>query len=328
MDSTGSGINAISRHGYLKTAAAGAVAMIVPELATRPCLQCDPWGLAFRLGQLVVAGSLAGLLVALALPIVTRLGRPGQYSLGILSAWVVAAVLQHTAPFVRGSFFVGGPGPLDIAIVSVILGSFGTFELRRRYRRLRERAADESEPGDAGPPWLGSLSFTRQATFASVAVLLAASASTAWNRYLAPGWDVEQFNVEMRAAVAANPNDAASHYYLARGLMESRLWEEALPVAQRALELDASVPAHHEAVGWALIGALQESAALDHFRHAAELAPRDSRLWRDYARAAHMLGERADALAAYRHLDDLTISRVLWPYEDRNAWEELHRESR
>ncbi|MEX2049134.1 MAG: tetratricopeptide repeat protein [Gemmatimonadota bacterium] len=281
-----------------------------------------PWDQALELARVSVAGAGGGLLVGVGYPHVRHLRVVGQYVLGILAAGMFNTGLLYLSPFVRDSFFDGRPGYSDLVVPSVMLGLIATFELRRRQRRFRERFPGV-EDSEQEVPWLQSLSLARQSMLALSVLLLGAGTMSAWGSYRRSGVVLEDYTVAWRDIAAEYPDDPEPHYYLARALIQARLWSEALTSAQRAVKLDATVSRYHETVGWALIGVARDREALGHFKEAVALAPADPRLWRDLARVALLVGDRVEARAAYERLDALTPTRLLWPGEDREAWADL-----
>jgi tetratricopeptide (TPR) repeat protein len=312
--------------GHLRTMAVGAVAMTVLGIATRWPPYWESRTYYLGVGMWAAGGACGGLLLSISHPLLRRGGFIVEWFVVASVAFVTLATVAYLNPFVWQSFFRPRASPYgQYVIPSALFGLVATWDLRRRARRLREWfPGHEGGARDLGS-WLGSRPLHQQLGIAigAVALILASL-----DLFPNTGMTFEEALAYSEERLGQNPDDPWALSYRAYMLVQAQDWEAALPIAERAVELEPEHPGPREVLAWAHLGVGNEEEALAHLTTAARADTRNARLWRDVARMAYMLQRRDEALAAYTHLTTIAPNSAVWLPEDRDAWNDLSSESR
>jgi tetratricopeptide (TPR) repeat protein len=237
------------------------------------------------LGIGALAGACGGLLLSIAHPVLGRAGVVGEYVTGWVAAFVTLASLYFFRPFVWDSFFAPPRMSYGRMIVpSLIMGSLVTLDVRRAARKGAEWYPGLGAEAKGVRAWLRRRPLTHQIGIAIAAVMLIPVSIRVYAALRPDRITYEEALVLGQQWVEAEPNNARAQHYHATTLLQMRRWEEALPFAERALELQPRYAEPHEVVGWAHLGLGHEEEALVHLTEAARLDMDNARLWRDVGR--------------------------------------------
>lgn len=295
-------------------------------------LPVDPWVFGAGLGLSILGGATVGVVLAVTRPFLTRIGEVGDYLTGIGMVLVYLVFLKITVePVFGGSFFSGslrntgvGIAAVSLLSVSVVIGGIGTFLWRRKAKKDGFYRSEEEEEGDTkGWGEMSNWLLLRQAvSFAVLVPLLHGIGNELFGGESLVELTARQLPA-LRVAAANNPEHAEPQYVLARSLMRLKKWNEALEVAETAVNLEPANPEYQATLGWCYIGLGKDEQALQPFRKAATLDPDNPRLWRDLGRLAHMLGRNQEAFDAFSVVHDLNPNHLVWSPSDRRIWREM-----
>lgn len=142
-------------------------------------------------------------------------------------------------------------------------------------------------------------------------------ASVANSDYVFPS-RLEEIQI-LEEAIWRNPEDTRAPYYLGNLLYDRKRHREAIALWERTTLLDPTFPTAWRNLGFGYYNVFHDTyRALDAFKEARMVAPRDARILFEFDQLKKRIGlginERLDELQAYRELvelrDDLTIELV------------------